>query len=224
MGVNADNLCVITSNITAWRASYVTIIGIWNDALVFILGAGTLGSSSIIIGFWGVCVGVGVWSNSTVCSSSTTAGKVSACVGFRRGERRLWHCFSVYLIFIFLHGWEYHVSAAVYLGRCTPYGLGWAPSEVRCSPSEVFFIWFWSGAGMGTGVLYSVIRWWLCGVARSALSCVGFVEVWDWGSVLTENVFSVSLNVLLIILVLGCDVLDDFSLGSIILWLPQRCL
>ena len=54
-------------------------------------------------------------------------------------------------------------------------------------------------------------------MARSALSCVGFVEVWDWGSVLTENVFSVSLNVLLIILVLGCDVLDDFSLGSIIL-------
>ena len=42
------------------------ILGIWNDALVFLVGAGTAGLSSSIIGYWGVCVGVGVWSASTV--------------------------------------------------------------------------------------------------------------------------------------------------------------
>ena len=41
---------------------------IWNDALVFVAGAGTGWTSSIIIGFWGVCVIVGVWSSSTVRS------------------------------------------------------------------------------------------------------------------------------------------------------------
>ena len=88
------------------------ILGIWNDVLVFIVGAGTGWPSSIIIGFWGVCVGVGVWSSSTVRSSSTATGEVSACMGCRCGERLLGHCFSVCIIFLFLHGWEYHVSAA----------------------------------------------------------------------------------------------------------------
>ena len=50
MGVYADGVCVITSNLTAWRASFVIIIGIWNDVMVFLVGAGTAGSSSIIIG------------------------------------------------------------------------------------------------------------------------------------------------------------------------------
>ena len=80
------------------------ILGIWNDALVFIVGAGTAGSSSIIIGFWGVYVGVDVWSASTVCSSSTTTGEVSSCMVCMCGELRLGHCFSVCLIFIFLRG------------------------------------------------------------------------------------------------------------------------
>ena len=71
----------------------------------FFVGAGTAGCSSIIIGFWGVCVGVGVWSASTVQSSSTNVGVLSACMGFRRGERRLGHRFSVCLIFLFLRGW-----------------------------------------------------------------------------------------------------------------------
>ena len=89
------------------------ILGIWNVALVFIVGAGTGWSSSIIIGIWGVCVGVGVWSSSTVISSSTTAGEVSAYMWCRCGELLLGHCFYVCLIFLFLHGWEYHVSADV---------------------------------------------------------------------------------------------------------------
>ena len=33
-------------------------------------------------------------------------------MGCRCGERLLGHCFYVCLIFLFLHGWEYHVSAA----------------------------------------------------------------------------------------------------------------
>ena len=106
-------------------------ICIWNDTLVFLLGARTAGSSSIIIGLWGVCVGFGVWSSFNVCSSSTTSGEVSACMGFRRGERRLGHRFSVCIIFIFLRGWEYHVSADVYLGGCTLSEVVWVPSEVR---------------------------------------------------------------------------------------------
>ena len=48
------------------------IIGIWNDTLVFLIGAGKAGYSSSIIGWWGVCVGVGVWSDSNMFSSSTT--------------------------------------------------------------------------------------------------------------------------------------------------------
>ena len=80
MGVNSDGLCVITSNVTDWRASCVIIIGIWNVALVCIVGAGPGWPSSIIICFWGICVGVGIWSYSTVRSSSTTAGEVSACM------------------------------------------------------------------------------------------------------------------------------------------------
>ena len=103
----------ITSNVIDWRASCVIILDIWNDALVFIVGAGTGWPSSIIIGCWGVCVGVGVWSSSTVWSSSITAGDVSACMGCRCGERLLGHCISVCLIFLFLHGLEYHVSAAI---------------------------------------------------------------------------------------------------------------
>ena len=42
------------------------ILGIWNDALVFIVGAGPECPSSIIIGFWGVYIGVVVWISSTV--------------------------------------------------------------------------------------------------------------------------------------------------------------
>ena len=54
---------------------------IWNDALLFCVGAGTEGSSSIIIGWWGVCVGVGVWIASTVCYFSATAGELYPCMG-----------------------------------------------------------------------------------------------------------------------------------------------
>ena len=89
-------------NVTAWRASYVIIIGISNYALVFLVGAGTEGLSSSIIDCWVFCVGVGVWSASTVCSSSTTSGEVFTFMGCRCGERRLGHRFSVCLIFIFL--------------------------------------------------------------------------------------------------------------------------
>ena len=115
MGVSCDGMCVITSSVTDWRDSCVIIIGIWNDALVFIVGTGTGWPSSIIIGFGGVCGGVGGWSSYTLLSSSTTTGEVSVCMGCRCGERLLGYCFSVCLIFLFLHGWEYHVSAAVWL-------------------------------------------------------------------------------------------------------------
>ena len=89
-------------------------------------------------------------------------------MGCRRGERLLGHIFSVCIIFIFLRGWEYHVSADVCLGGCTPSEVGWVPSEVRCSPSEVFVICFWSRAGMIPGVLACVICLWLCGVTQIA--------------------------------------------------------
>ena len=69
----------------------------------------------------------------------------------------------------------------------------WAPSEVRCSLSEVFVIFSPSGADMSPGILDSVSPWWLRGVAHSARSCVGFVEVWALGSVLSGNVSAVSL-------------------------------
>ena len=77
-----------------------------------------------------------------MCSSSTTSGEVFTFMGCRCGERRLGHRFSVCLKFIFLWGGEYHVSAAVYWEGCTPSKVCWAPYEVRCSPLEVFIIWF----------------------------------------------------------------------------------
>ena len=106
MGVNSDGKCVITSNVTDWSASFMILLGIWNDARIFVVVAGMGWPSSIIIGFLVVCVGVGVWSSSTVRSSSTTAGEVSACMGCRCGERLLGTSFSVCLIFLFFHGWE----------------------------------------------------------------------------------------------------------------------
>ena len=115
-------------------------------------------------------------------------------MGCRRGERCLGHCLSVCIIFLFSRCWGYHVSAAVYLGGFTPSEVGWSPSEVRCSPLEVFFICYWSGDGMSPGVLARVSRWWLRDVSHSARGCVGFVEVWDWGSVLSGNVCALSLN------------------------------
>ena len=54
-------------------------------------------------------------------------------------------------------------------------------------------------------------------MARSARGCIGFVEVWDWGSVLSVNVSSVSLKYLLMFLVLVGDILDGFSIGPVIL-------
>ena len=79
-------------------------------------------------------------------------------MGCRSGERHIGHRLSVCLIYIYLRGWEYHVSAYVCLGGCTPSGVGWAPSEVICSTLEVFGIWFRSGAGMSPGVLDRVSR------------------------------------------------------------------
>ena len=73
-------------------------------------------------------------------------------MGCRCGERRLGNCFYVCLIFIFLSGWEYHVSESVCLGGCTPSEVSWALSEVSFSPLEVFVIGFWSGTGMSPGV------------------------------------------------------------------------
>ena len=43
------------------------------------------------------------------------------------------------------------------------------------------------------------------------------MEVWAWGSVSSENVSAVSLNLFSMFLVLVCDVLDGFSLGTVIL-------
>ena len=76
------------------------ILGIWNYVLVFLVGVGKVGSSSIIIGFWGVYVGVGIWNASTMCSSSTVSGEVSACTGCRRGGSCLVYRISVCLVYI----------------------------------------------------------------------------------------------------------------------------
>ena len=108
LGLNTEGLCFIESNATMWRASCVIIHGIWNDARVFLVGAGTLGSSYIIIGWCGVCVGVGVWIASNLFSSSDTSGKLSACMGCRRGERCLGYRLSVFLLFLFSRGLAYH--------------------------------------------------------------------------------------------------------------------
>ena len=62
------------------------------------------------------------------------------------------------------------------------------------------------------------------GSAWSARVYVGFVEVWDWGSVLSGNVSAVSLNFLLMFLVLVCEVLDGYHLGLVILCLRQQVL
>ena len=78
-------MCVIMSNVTARKASCVINIGIWNDALLFLLVSGISGSSSVIICFRCVCVGVGVWIASNVCSSSTIVGEVSAFMRCRLG-------------------------------------------------------------------------------------------------------------------------------------------
>ena len=101
LGVNDDGLCVITLYITACRSSCVVIIGIWNNAFVFLVGAGTAGYYSSIIGCWDVCVVVGVWSASTVCYSSNSSGEVFSCMGCRRGERCIGYRFSVCFIFLF---------------------------------------------------------------------------------------------------------------------------
>ena len=95
-----------------------------------------------------------------MCYSSTTSDEVSACMGCRSGERRLGKHFSVCLMFIFLLGWEYHVSDAISVeeGGCIPSEVSSAPSEVSCPYSEVFVFWFWIGAGMSPGVLDSVIH------------------------------------------------------------------
>ena len=47
---------------------------------------------------------------------------------------------------------------------------------------------------MSPGVLACVSRLWLNVVERSAHGCVGFVEVWAWGSVPSVNVSAVSLK------------------------------
>ena len=47
---------------------------------------------------------------------------------------------------------------------------------------------------MSTRVLAHVRRLWLRGVARSARGCVGFVEVWHWGNLISGNVSDVFLN------------------------------
>ena len=60
LGVNAEGRCAIMSNATDWRYYCVIIRGIWNDASAFCIFAGMEGSSSAIMGSWGVCVGVGV--------------------------------------------------------------------------------------------------------------------------------------------------------------------
>ena len=193
LGVNDDGLCVVTSNITAWMASCVIILGIWNDTPVFLVGAVTAGSSSIIIGWWGVCVVVGVWSASVVFSSSSASGEVSACMRFRRGECRLGHRFSICLIFCVFRSWEYHVSAAVCLVGCTPCEVGWTPYEVQCAPLGFFVIWFCGGSGISPGVLDRVSRWWLLNVSHSARGLVEFMEVWDWGSVPWRNFLAVPL-------------------------------
>ena len=57
------------------------ICGICNDALVFFVGTGKAGSSSIIIGEWGVFVGICDCIASTVCSCSANPGELSNCMG-----------------------------------------------------------------------------------------------------------------------------------------------
>ena len=104
-------------------------------------------------------------------------------MGWRRGESCLGHLFVFVLLFIFSHGWAYYASAGVSLGGLPPSEVGWAPSEVICPPSEVFVVRFWTGAYIIPGVLDSVTRLWLRVAVRIALSCVGLVDVRDWGGV-----------------------------------------
>ena len=54
-------------------------------------------------------------------------------------------------------------------------------------------------------------------MTRSARGCIRFVEVWASGSVILGNVSDESLIFLSMFLVLVCDILNGFSLGSVIL-------
>ena len=137
-----------------------------------------------------------VWVSSTVRSSSVPSGELSACIGCRHGGRCLGYCFCIFPLFIFSCGSAYHVSASVFRGWVLHLSeIGWAYSEVSFLFSEVFVIGFWSGASMIPGLLDRVTCWWLCGVARSARGCVGFVEVWAWGDESSGNFSVVSLNI-----------------------------
>ena len=133
LGVNADGLCVITSNVTACRAYCVIIIGIWNDDLVFLVGADMAGSSSIIIGFWGVCVGVGVSNASTVRSSYTTTGEVSACMGCRCGELLLGYCLSVCPIYFFSFMAGNTMSQMLYVWGGGVHPMKWVGHPIKCA-------------------------------------------------------------------------------------------
>ena len=122
-------------------ASCVIIHGIWNDARKFCVGTGTAGYYSAIMGSWIVYVGVsGVvcssyWIGSLVFSCSSTSGKLSNYMGWRRGKGRLGYLLFVVLLFLFSCGWAYHASADVSLGECTPSEMGWLPSEISSPPS-----------------------------------------------------------------------------------------
>ena len=70
---------------------------------------------------------------------------------------------------------------------------------------------------MSPGVLARVSCLWLCRVAHSARDCVGFVELWAWGSVPSGNVSTVSLKKKSMFIALVCDVLDVFPPGPVIL-------
>ena len=105
-----EGLCAITPNATAWRYSCVIICGIWNYLQAFCVVAGKAGSSSIIMGWWGDCVGVGgvvcfsYCIASTFCSCSSNLGELSDFIVWRRGERPLGYRFFVFLLFIFSRG------------------------------------------------------------------------------------------------------------------------
>ena len=148
LGVNYDGLCVIMSNVTACRASCVIILGIWNDAPVFLVGACMEVSHSIIIGIWGVYVCVGVCRDSSLCYYCTTGVEVYNCIGFRRGERCLVHRFIVCIIFLFFRVWEYHVSYTVYFG-----GGGVHPLKCSVHPRKALLY------GLGVGLVWVLGCW-----------------------------------------------------------------
>ena len=88
-----------------------------------------------------------------MCSSSTTSGKLYACMGCRHGECRLGYRSLSVLYFLFYVAGNTLSQLKSVWGGAHPLKWVWHPLKCAVPPSEVFVFYFLSGAGMNPGVL-----------------------------------------------------------------------